>query len=376
MGTIGRQILKLEGIQVMLEALRSRGYRVIGPTVRDQAIVYDDIETVTDLPQGWTDEQDGGHYRMVRRDDDALFGYAVGPHSWKRFLHPPMQRLWQAKRDGDEIEVRAEPVSQERYAFVGVRSCDIHAIAIQDRVFLGGAHVDRHYQARRSDNFIIAVNCGTAGGTCFCASMNTGPNVESGFDLALTEIVENGAHSFLVEAGTTAGADLLSELPGCEATEEDISAADAIVARTAASMGREMPADGLRDLLMRNLEHARWDNVADRCLTCGNCTMVCPTCFCTTVEDASDLTGTETSRTQRWDSCFTMEFSYLHGGSVRSSSRARYRQWMTHKLATWHDQFGSSGCVGCGRCITWCPVGIDITEEVRAIGETERETGA
>ena len=166
---------------------------------------------------------------------------------------------------------------------------------------------------------------------------------------------------------------MLAELPRREATVEDVSAADAVVARTAASMGREMPAGDVHDLLMRNLEHPRWDDVAERCLTCGNCTMVCPTCFCTSVEDSSDLTGAEASRTQRWDSCFTIDFSYIHGGSVRSSNRARYRQWMTHKLATWHDQFGTSGCVGCGRCITWCPVGIDITEEVRAIGETERD---
>jgi ferredoxin len=146
-----------------------------------------------------------------------------------------------------------------------------------------------------------------------------------------------------------------------------IDAAAAVVERAAASLGRAMQSDDVRDLLMRNLEHRRWDQVADRCLSCGNCTMVCPTCFCTTVEETSGLTGAESARSRRWDSCFTMDFSYIHGGSVRSSTRSRYRQWMTHKLATWHDQFDMSGCVGCGRCITWCPVGIDITEEVRAI---------
>ncbi len=164
---------------------------------------------------------------------------------------------------------------------------------------------------------------------------------------------------------------MLSALPHRAATAAEVGAAEAVVARTAESMGREMRADDLHDLLMRNLSHPRWDDVAARCLSCANCTMVCPTCFCTSVEDSSDLTGTETSRSRRWDSCFTMDFSYIHGGSVRSSTKSRYRQWMTHKLATWVDQFGSSGCVGCGRCITWCPVGIDITEEVRAIRDSE-----
>ena len=323
--------------------------------------------TVDDLPRGWTDEQDGGHYRLKRRDDDALFGYAVGPHSWKKFLHPPLQRLWSAERDGDAVRVVADGDRSERFAFIGVRACELHAIAIQDRVFLGGPFADPHYQARREGAFIVAVNCGQAGGTCFCVSMETGPKAEAGFDLALTEIIEDGESRFLVEAGTEAGATVLARCRIDRATTADMAAADGVVARTAASMGRDMPDRRYPRPAARNLEHPRWDDVAERCLTCGNCTMVCPTCFCTTVEDTSDLTGAETGRERRWDSCFTMDFSYIHGGSVRASGKSRYRQWMTHKLATWFDQFGTSGCVGCGRCITWCPVGIDITEEVRAI---------
>jgi len=364
--------LKPSGLQSLLDALLRRGYRVVGPVLRDKAIVYDEIVSLADLPQGWSDEQDGGSYRLVKRGDAALFGYAVGPHSWKQYLHPPSERLWQAKRNGDGVQVvTPEPLPTERFAFIGVRACELHAITIQDRVFLGGKFIDQRYQARRADAFLVAVNCSAAGGTCFCVSMGTGPKAEAGFDLALTEIGPDEDHRFVVEAGTPQGRDLLAELPCREATAEDISAAEAVTKRTAAAMGREIEAEGLRDLLLDNLEHPRWQDVAERCLTCGNCTMVCPTCFCTTVEDASDLEGIETARTQRWDSCFTMDFSYIHGGAVRASPRSRYRQWMTHKLATWHDQFGTSGCVGCGRCITWCPVGIDITEEARAIRDSE-----
>jgi sulfhydrogenase subunit beta (sulfur reductase) len=364
-------LLSESGLQALLSLLGDRGYRVIGPTVRDQAIVYDDIASLKELPKGWTDEQDGGRYRLIERDDDALFGYAVGPHSWKAFLHPPVLRLWRAARDGDDVEVIPEPAPDERYAFIGVRACELHAIAIQDRVFLGGEHIDPHYRARRQGTFIVAVNCGVAGGTCFCVSMDTGPKAEAGFDLALTEIETEGERGYVVESGSEEGRAVLAELPSRPATADEQRAADAVVSGTAAAMGREMRTGDLPALLLRNLEHPRWDEVAERCLTCGNCTMVCPTCFCTSVEDSSDLTGVESSRTRRWDSCFTTDFSYIHGGSVRASARARYRQWMTHKLATWHDQFGTSGCVGCGRCITWCPVGIDITEEARAIRESE-----
>jgi len=371
-----KAILTVDGLQVLLTALRDRGYRTVGPTVRDGAIVYDDVGTIGDLPVGWTDEQENGRYRLVERGDDAVFGYAVGPHSWKKFLHPPVQRLWTAVHDGADVQVTPAPAAEERFAFIGVRSCELHAIAIQDRVLMGGDYADPHYRARRRDTFIVAVNCGTAGGTCFCVSMNTGPKAEDGFDLALTEIENDGRRRFVVAAGTEAGLAVLAELPHDTATAGDRAAADAVVARTAASMGREMRSDDVHALLLANLEHPRWDEVAARCLSCANCTMVCPTCFCTSVEDASDLSGTETSRSRRWDSCFTMDFSYIHGGSVRASTHARYRQWMTHKLATWHDQFGTSGCVGCGRCITWCPVGIDITEEVRAIRDRRMDEGA
>lgn len=372
METTQQTVLTVEGLKALLEKLRQRGYRVVGPAVRDQAIIYDDIASIDDLPRGWTDAQDGGRYRLARRDDDALFGYAVGPHSWKKFLHPPVLRLWRAERGGNDVRVMPESDPAERFAFIGVRSCDLHAIAIQDRVFLGGPHVDPHYRARRRDAFIVALNCGTAGGTCFCVSMKTGPKATAGFDLALTELVTEREHLFLIESGTDAGRAVLGELPHRPAAPEEVAAAEAVVVRTAASMGREMLSDDVHELLLRNLNHPRWDEVAERCLTCGNCTMVCPTCFCTSVEEASDLAGVETSRSRRWDSCFTMDFSYIHGGSVRTTTRSRYRQWVTHKLATWYDQFGSSGCVGCGRCITWCPVGIDITEEVAAVRESEQ----
>jgi ferredoxin len=356
----------------LLDAIRRRGFRLVGPRVRDGAIAYDDISSASDLPAGWTDEQEAGTYRLRRREDDAMFGYNAGPQSWKRNLFPPSSLLWRGSRgDGNA----AEDDSVEPMAFIGVRACELHAIAIQDRVFMGGDHVDPIYAARREGVFIVAVNCGQAGGTCFCVSMDTGPRVTAGFDLALTELLENGGHRFLVEVGTERGAEVMAEVTDDVAPEADVAAADRVVERTAASMGRSMETGGIKDLLYSNLEHPRWDDVAERCLACANCTLVCPTCFCFNVETVTDLAGAETERTRSWDSCFTVDHSYIHGGSVRNSTRSRYRQWMTHKLATWIDQFGSSGCVGCGRCITWCPVGIDITEEVAAISATPGAKG-
>ena len=364
-------VLTTAGLQALIDALGRRGYRVIGPTVRGETIVYEEISSVEDLPRGWTDSQDAGRYRLARCGDDALFGFAVGAHSWKRFLHPPLLELSRAEGTGDALHIAPTEERIEPLAFIGVRACELHAIGIQDRVFLGGAHVDPHYRARREGCFLVAVNCGTAGGTCFCVSMQCGPRASRGYDLALTEIRSGTEHLFYLEAGSALGGTIAGPLPRRAATEQERLAAEAVTEHTAASMGRQMRADDVRELLLRNLEHPRWENVAERCLSCGNCTMVCPTCFCTAVEETSDLVSGASTRTQRWDSCFTLEFSHVHGGSVRSSARSRYRQWLMHKLATWHDQFGTSGCVGCGRCITWCPAAIDLTEEVSAIRKSE-----
>ncbi len=364
----GAVIIKRDALDALFGALREAGYKVVGPTINEGAIVYDEIERAAQLPIGWTDVQEPGSYRLERRADSAVFGFAVGPHSWKKFLHVPILQLWRAQRHSDgSIEAVAQQQPAPRFAFIGVRSCELHAIAIQDKVMIGDAYKDPSYAERRAGAFIVAINCTTAGGTCFCVSMKTGPRVDGGYDLALTELLGEDRHDFLVEIGTPEGEEVMKRVAHAPADESNCRAASDASARTAAQMGRELDTTSIRDLLFDNLEHPRWNEVAARCLACGNCTMVCPTCFCTTVEDHMDLAGGTAERVRSWDSCYTTDFSHLHGGSVRASIKARYRQWLTHKLASWFDQFGTSGCVGCGRCITWCPVGIDLTEEVAAI---------
>lgn len=376
-----RSVVTIEhgSLDLLLVALQQEGYSTIAPTIRDGSIVYDTIATSLDLPIGWIDEQEAGHYRLKNRKHQSYFSYTVGPHSWKRFLFPPAQTLFRAGKNNGSFEIH-DPSEEEKgrhqpkYAFFGVRSCELNAIGILDTILLKGNFIDAQYKARREGVFIVAVNCVDAGGTCFCASMNTGPQCTSGFDLALTEILQKHSSYFVVEIGSERGSKMLKNIPSRPAGEKEITAITKAMNRAAQQMGRTVKTTDLPQLLTDNLEHPEWDAVAQRCLTCTNCTMVCPTCFCTTVEDVTDLTGANAERVRKWDSCFTMEFSYIHGGSVRSSASARYRQWLTHKFSSWKQQFGTFGCVGCGRCITWCPVGIDITEELNIIQNGQHTT--
>ena len=377
-GTAG--VLGLDGLQGLIVALDAAGFTVLGPTVRDGAVVAGRVASLDDLPRGWGDEQEPGRYRLRPRSDGALFGFAADAVSWKSVLFPSRELVWSGTVSAQSTQEQAvrpappsSPLGDPPYAVLGIRSCDLHALAIHDRVLLERAFSDEQYRARREGAFLVTVDCSDPGGTCFCVSMGTGPRADAGYDLALTELLD-GEHRFLARAGSERGAEVLAGLGPHGAGTADVAAADDVTARATARMGRQMDTVDIRDLLYDNAEHPRWDDVADRCLACGNCTMVCPTCFCTSAEDHTSLSGADAERWRVWDSCFTSDFSHLHGGSVRASTRSRYRQWMTHKLASWIDQFGTSGCVGCGRCLTWCPVGIDITEEVAAIRATAAPT--
>lgn len=355
--------LERDGLQTLFDELLGLGYEVVGPRVDQGAIVYDQLHSVDELPRGWTDEQGPGKYRLVPRDDDELFGYVVGPHSWKKYLFPPLIAVMKATRVAVGWEMHDPPRALPRYALIGVRACELAAIAVQDRVFLAGDYVDPVYAERRQQLFIVAMNCTQAAATCFCTSMDAGPECRTGYDLALTEL----PLGFTVQVGSTRGAEVAAKLPLRDASEEDGRLAEARRSRAVQQISRHMNTAGIRDKLLSQLEHPRWDDVATRCLSCANCTLVCPTCFCSSVDDVTDLTNDQVIRERRWDSCFNVDFSHSNGGPVRDQIRSRYRQWLTHKLASWIDQFGTSGCVGCGRCIAWCPVGIDLTEEATAI---------
>jgi sulfhydrogenase subunit beta (sulfur reductase) len=348
---------------LLIDGLRADGRTIIGPTVRDGAIVLDEILVKTDLPAGRGAEASPGRYRLTRRDDARRFDHAVGPMSWKRWTFPPNAPLRVGRRTATGVRFTSSEPHPTPLAFIGVRACELTALEIQDHVLLDGQAIDRDYRARRASVFVVAVECGTPTSTCFCTSMGTGPEVTGSFDVALTELDDG----FVVRVGTPAGARLIDSLDLPPADASAIAAAADVVAGAREAMGTPLDMAGIREALAAVPEHPGWAAVGERCLSCTNCTLVCPTCFCTSVVQRSDLDGTTSTSDRVWDSCFADGFAKVAGGSFRPHVQDRYRQWLTHKFSTWWDQFGSSGCVGCGRCIAWCPVGIDVRQELTVI---------
>lgn len=358
------QFLPRAHFHTLLETLQQRGYQCIGPQQRDGAIVYGPIFRVEDLPAGIEVEQEAGSYTIRQTGTPRWFAWSNGPQALKPLLFAPRETLWAAECDAQGKVVFRQIIPPQRpQAVLGVRACDLAALQLQDQHFLEADCMDQHYAARRSALLLVAVNCTHPADTCFCASTGDGPGAVDGFDLLLDEL-DTG---FILRAGTERGASILEGLQATPADSAQMRAADDALARATASQKRKILSHNLQHSLFANLDHPRWQQVADRCLACGNCTAVCPTCFCYRESDEARLDGVQSAHLREWDSCFSPGHSYIHGKTIRLETRLRYRQWLTHKLGSWHEQYGRSGCVGCGRCISWCPVGIDITEEVAAI---------
>jgi ferredoxin len=366
-------VLSVDDLQAVITTLSELGYEVKGPVVRTDAIMPGSLSAIEDLPRGVHDEQGPGSYRLVRGDDDRLFDWAVGPSGWKPEFFPPREEVWRARVGDGTVQMVEIRDAGRPLAVVGARPCEVAALHVLDRVLIDGAHRDSRYADRREKAFLAVAECARPAATCFCQSTSTGPNIEAGFDLALTELDDDEGHRFLARIGSSRGLAVLDGVALTRATASDVAAREDLLETARRAMVRHLDADGLAGLLARNLEHPRWSEVAERCLSCGNCTAVCPTCFCSDVRDVTDL-DCNVLRQRTWSSCFSVDHSYLHGGPVRPTTQSRYRQWMTHKLSSWWDQFDTTGCVGCGRCIAWCPVGIDITDEASAIARADGAT--
>lgn len=358
------KVIDISSLDLIFKSLFKKGYKLIGPTVHNKCIIYDEISSVSDLPKTITDEQDKAYYRIKKNDRESIFFYNTSPYSWKKFFFPPNLKLWGAEKvNHSGFEIKKFEHEIPSYAFIGVKACELDAILIQDKVFLKGEYKDSYYQKVREKAFIISTNCTKANKTCFCVSMKTGPKATIGYDISLTEVFDGNHHYFMVNSGSEKGSSILDDIPSNDANEFNI-AAEAKAIKNAEKQFRTIDTNHVKNTLYKNFDNEKWDEIAKRCLSCANCTLVCPTCFCNTVEDMTDLTGDHAERWRRWDSCFNLEYAKVAGGNFRTSSKARYRQWLTHKFASWIDQFDTSGCVGCGRCITWCPVEIDVTEEI------------
>ena len=341
--------------------LQRQGFTVVGPSLAEGVVRLKELKGAGDLASGVVDIQGPGSY-VLGGESASVFASVNGPDSPKMYLHPGEVELSRLVDKGSGVEPVSVFRSDKKYAFFGIRPCDLRGVEVMDRTMLMPGFEDPIYSALRHDSIFIVANCTRAGENCFCASMGTGPAAESGYDVALTELPQKLLYDIPERSmGLFQGIELRL------ATEEELHEGEEMVRRTRERMGRTISAKDPARRMYAALDSRVWEKAAERCLACANCTMVCPTCFCNTIVDRTDLRDASVSRVRVWDSCLSKDFVYSAGGNPRQDRISRYRQFVMHKFAYWPDEFGTYGCVGCGRCITWCPVGIDITDTVNGV---------
>jgi ferredoxin len=308
-------------IDDMLYQLQGDGYKCVAPRHHESEINYDTITKSADLPWGFHDEQAPGHYKVNKSDHKHAFGFVLPTTSVKPMLFKAKENVWKVKRN-DEGKLAFEPIVEfEKIAVFGVRPCDLRGIEIQDRVFMENSYNDVRYVKRRENQFLIAMNCTKSHSNCFCVALGDAPQADKGFDLAMTEIEGDG---FVVEIGSDKGRALLDALDLEAASGGQAQKALAKIVYAVDGQKKTLPPiKEVETKLMANLEHPQWDDVASRCLSCGSCTQVCPTCFCHTERDEPNVLGTETNHTREWDSCFSIDHSYTHGDTFREDPKYR-----------------------------------------------------
>ncbi|MEJ5338682.1 MAG: 4Fe-4S dicluster domain-containing protein [Aquificaceae bacterium] len=354
-------LLSLEGLEELFERLK-KAYRVIAPELGEGVIVFSEVDRFERLPLGYRNVEGPGFYALEKAQ--GYFTYTHPYNSPRSFLHPPELTLMRVRRENGRLAFETS-LPEGKLCLFDVRACDLSALKVLDLVFLHkNPHPDPYYASLRKDLFVVAVNCTYATATCFCTTMGTGPEVKEGYDLLITELREG----FLLEAGSERGDKILASVERkIPAEDRHFEEKKERLRKTEDMMKIHFEREGLPQRLYGRMESVYWEHTERRCLACTSCTQACPTCFCFDILEKNDLKLRESQRVRVWDSCFSPSFATVHRFNLRQSVHSRYRQWLMHKFAYWMDQFETFGCVGCGRCITWCPVGIDVREEVRRV---------
>lgn len=301
---------------------------------------------------------------LARMHETALDGPALLP-SPKEFLLPQMEQLFCWSEEGVE-----EALSKKPRILFGIRPCDLSALKILDRFYLGAGR-DPYYAARRENTVAIAIACNQPDPTCFCLSLGAGPFLKAGFDLQLTDLGDR----FAVEAGTEAGTALIKDFPHIFTDAAPADNEDLYEARLASQSRFEKHVNleqVRKSMLAGKVSDAFWESVANRCFECGGCVYNCPVCTCFTVVDRA-YASDRGKRLRIWDTCMFKGFTRMAGGSVPAERKLqRTRRWFHHKLVHWPEQFGMFGCVGCGRCAVSCPGRIDMATVALKIKGSEQ----
>ncbi len=324
------------------------------------------------VPTDGADEKSklAGAYYAEWKDGAAVSGRLNTTRSPKDFFFPQTENLMTFQMTGKKLEIFDARREHEDFILFGVRACDVRSFTVLDNVFLSDP-VDTYYQNRRQHGTIVSMACTKPAETCFCRTF--------GIDAADPEgdVVcwEDGEYIYLT-AKTEKGAELLAAV--ADATEDcDDHAADGVKALANERLDKLPLADLKSDAFGggktdKFFNDPAWSELSEACLGCGTCTFVCPTCQCYDIKDFN--TGRGVIRFRCWDSCMYSDFTMMAHGTNRPNHMQRFRQRFMHKLVYYpENNNGLFSCVGCGRCLSRCPISMNIVKVMKKLGGNENE---
>jgi sulfhydrogenase subunit beta (sulfur reductase) len=344
-----RRVMKKDRLEGFLESLL-KDNNVFGPVRKGNMLLFEQIESVHNIAL-----EPGNTMNSAK---DALF--------------PQTERLFAYRHGESGVQIDGPSVEEKGLVLFGVRPCDARGIVLLDKVF-GGPLQDPYYVEKRARTVVIGMACATPDPKCFCIALGGGPCSTEGSDLLLLDLGDR----YLVKAESPKGIALLQDRAFEKADKETHTRADLVEKKAEESMNKAVlgkldVGEALEKRLETLFNDPIWDDITESCLGCGICTYLCPTCHCFDIlDEAGQSTG---ERIRIWDSCqFSLFTHQASGVNPRPSAKERFRQRIMHKLCYLPQNGNLAGCVGCGRCVTECPVNLDIREVIQKISAREAE---
>jgi sulfhydrogenase subunit beta (sulfur reductase) len=310
-------------------------------------------------------KEDNVLFVPLGKDVEPFFAYLNSKNAPKNVFFPHTETMMKYTRTPKGMVLSAEENKADAAVLFGVRPCDARSFALLDMLFDQDKYKDEYYINKRNNTTVIALACVQPPyATCFCTSVDGEPVDDKGADILLTDIGGN----YLVEFVTPKGEKLAKYFGDGKADAAADAKKKEVAEKAKQAISSKIPAHEVKPILDKNFEHPFWATVHGKCLACGTCTYMCPTCHCFDISD--EAKGSDGVRIRSWDSCmfplFTKETS---GHNPRLSQKERWRQRVMHKFKYYVDNFGAIACVGCGRCVMSCPVNLDIRKVIEDISK-------
>jgi len=309
------------------------------------------------------------NFKVVDKFDNLVMDYPKTVKSPKEFLFPQTELLCSYKFNGKDVDIVTEDIKDRKRVLVGIHPCDVKAILILDKLF-DWDYRDEHYFARRENTLLISLTCQSPDWSCFCTSIEGSPHGKEGTDVHITDMGD----SYYVETKSPKGEALIKGQSSLfsEASEEDKKKVEDLEKQVTAKLPGKIDTGKIKENLDHVFEHKVWDTVSAKCVHCGACAYLCPTCHCFDITDEGNYE--EGKKFRCWDACMAGHFTRMAGGhNPRNAVKTRYRQRIYHKFNYYKKNFDTIACVGCGRCITECPTGMDLVKTLQTLETIERD---